>query len=150
MDICAGTPEAHRHQIDPGDAAQTGGVATYQIHLRSGKGEEGIGGDGSRLRDDTADLDHRPFTVDEGHEVDLSTLDRDIPGQNPSSGALQHPGDEPLACPAYRPAMGGSIGAPGSSSSMLTSRKVKTRTVVRNRAGRYMSHTHASSSSSSK
>jgi hypothetical protein len=38
----------------------------------------------------------------------------------------------------------------GSSSSMFTSRNVSTRTRCRNLAGRYMSHTHASSSSISK
>jgi len=39
---------------------------------------------------------------------------------------------------------------PGSSSSIFTSRNVNTRTRCRNLAGRYMSHTHASSSSISK
>ncbi len=39
---------------------------------------------------------------------------------------------------------------PGSSSSIFTSRNVSTRTRCRNLAGRYMSHTHASSSSISK
>jgi len=42
------------------------------------------------------------------------------------------------------------IRTPGSNSSILTSRKLSTLTFCRNRAGRYISHTHASSKRISK
>ncbi len=114
------------------------------------EGGDRVRGDRTWLGDDRPHLHHRADTVEVDHEVDLAAGYGHVPAEDLTACPSKHPGGETLRRSGYPRPMGGSIGAPGSSSSMLTSRKVSTRTFVRNRAGRYMSHTHASSNSSSK
>ncbi len=125
-------------------------MTTDQRDLHVVEGGDGIRGQRSRLGENGTDLDDGADTVDHGDQIDLTAGDGDVAPDDLRTGPREHSSGDPLAGPTYERPMGGSIGAPGSSSSMFTSRKVRTRTLVRNRAGRYMSHTHASSSSSSK
>lgn len=93
-------------------------------------------------------LNGHTLAIDHHHEIDFATTHANVATDNGSSAAQEKAGGYSLAestdlSPAQRAEV-------GSSSSMLTSRKVITLTLLTNRAGRYISHTHASFNSSSK
>lgn len=83
-----------------------------------------------------------------GEDVDLSAPYSQIAIDDSEPVASQECCGGQLSDRSHVPS--GQSRTPGSSSSMFTSRNVNTRTRWRNLAGRYMSHTHASSSSISK
>lgn len=84
----------------------------------------------------------------EHDQVDLATVDLDVPADDSGAAIGQEGSSNRLAeGPDVLPTQSWVV---GSSSSMFTSRNVITLTRFTKRAGRYMSHTQASSSSSSK
>ena len=91
-------------------------------------------------------LDQDRWTGYPGHEqVDLTERVSDVAGDDPVAPAPVRLGGDPLTERTQRPAVDAPYRrAPGSSSSMLTSRKESTVTAFRKRAGRYMSQTQAS------
>lgn len=93
-------------------------------------------------------LDGYSCTCTLDDEVDLSPPDTHVAVDDRETVAHQIVGGDVLSKLAQ--AMRRQRRTPGSSSSIFTSRKVSTRTCCRNLAGRYMSHTQASSSSISK
>jgi len=93
-------------------------------------------------------LDGDPRAVPLDDEVDLTSTDTNVAVDDRETAPNQVVGSDSLpklAQPTRRQRR-----TPGSSSSIFTSRKVSTRTCCRNLAGRYISHTQASSSSISK
>ncbi len=97
---------------------------------------------------DSLHLHHHPLSSVSDDEIDFSPTDPHVA----LFDRYFAPGEESLSkLFTGRPdAASCQIWVPGSSSSMLTSRKLRTRTFWRKRAGRYMSHTQASSISISK
>lgn len=94
---------------------------------------------------DRLDLDDHPPGGPGHEEIALGTGGADVATEDPEAPYGVALGGQALT-------QGTDLGpaqsrAPGSSSSMLTSRKLSTVTRFRKRAGRYMSHTQASSSS---
>jgi hypothetical protein len=102
--------------------------------------ERVTGGDGLHLHED------RRTGSPIGHDqVDLTEREPDVAGDDPVAPALVRVGGDPLAERTQRPTVDARYRrAPGSSSSMLTSRNESTVTAFRKRAGRYMSQTQAS------
>ena len=82
------------------------------------------------------------------NEIDLTTANSDVPSNDRHAVSLEKGGGNGFPQPSD--IRFSQIWTPGSSSSMLMSLNVMTRTLCRNRAGRYMSQTHASSKSISK
>jgi hypothetical protein len=96
-------------------------------------------------------LDGDPAAPDSDHEIYLSAADTDIAVDDDRTVVDEKPGGDTLTEGPQSSAMIVLYRAElGSSSSMLMSRNVITLTLLTNRAGRYMSHTHASFNSSSK
>lgn len=97
------------------------------------------------------DLDGDPAARDGDDEIDLPAANTDIAADDDRTVVDEKPGSDTLTkgpessavIVLYRAEV-------GSSSSMFMSRNVMTLTLLTNRAGRYMSHTHASFNSSSK
>jgi hypothetical protein len=83
-----------------------------------------------------------------GENVDLTSTDPHVAFDDVKPAANEKLRSDPLSEMPNLPLR--QRRTPGSSSSIFTSRNVSTRTRCRNLAGRYMSHTHASSSSISK
>jgi hypothetical protein len=99
------------------------------------------------------DLNGNPGPVDRHNEIELSSTNARVAGDEPGPSGDEKAGGDILTKGTKRLAsrIGGAQRAEeGSSSSILTSRNVITLTLLTNRAGRYMSHTHASFNSSSK
>jgi hypothetical protein len=93
-------------------------------------------------------LDSGNIPINRDNEIEFSAPDAQVPVSNDGAAVLQKTGGNRFAksaesSVAYRAEL-------GSSSSMFTSRNVITLTLLTNRAGRYMSHTHASFNSNSK
>lgn len=109
----------------------------------------------SRRRSDRLDLDHDPLASSLGEDVDLAATDLEVPTEDAGAAPFQEAccdaltESAQLATGPIDPSCDHIVGA-GSSSSMLTSRNVRTRTLFTNRAGRYMSQTQASTKVSSK
>lgn len=97
-------------------------------------------------------FDGDPLGSLDGKQIDLAATDAYVAFQNPQSTPFEKRSGKRFANASQPGQVGWLISSElaGSSSSMFTSRKVITLTCLTNRAGRYMSHTHASSSSSSK
>lgn len=94
---------------------------------------------------DGAHLDHDRGPAVPGDQVDLPVTDYDIAATDFEPLAEQPPGCDSLAGAPQRCAgVVQSLSSVFSSFSTFTSRKVRTRTFSRNRAGRNMSQTHAS------
>jgi hypothetical protein len=112
-----------------------------------------LGTTSTRGRGDGLHLDHDPLAADHREYVDLAACQLDVASENAHPPAVEECGGdvfpEGTDGPASRRRVAQIVGV-GSSSSMLTSRKVSTRTRLTNRAGRYMSQTQASTSVSSK
>lgn len=101
-----------------------------------------------RLSEHRLDLHGDPPSVEDHHEIQLTVFDPQIVSFDHCAA-----GDEKAACNRFAEPADTSrtqICIDGSSSSMFTSRKLRTWTFFRKRAGRYMSHTHASLRVSSK
>ena len=93
-------------------------------------------------------LNRHTLAINDDHEIDFASTHTDVATDDGGSAAQKKAGGYSLAestdlTPTQRAEV-------GSSSSMLTSRKVITLTLLTNRAGRYISHSHASFNSSSK
>jgi len=96
-------------------------------------------------------LDDYPAAPDGDNEIDLPTAntniavddDRTVVDEESGSDTLTNGTQSFAVIVLYRAEL-------GSSSSMFMSRNVITLTLLTNRAGRYMSHTHASFNSNSK
>lgn len=100
------------------------------------------------LRSTGLDLDGGSFPVDRHQEIQFAAPDAQIAILDDSAPPLQEVDCYRFTEPAETsPAQRAEV---GSSSSILTSRKVITLTLFTNLAGRYMSHTHASFNSNSK
>ncbi len=99
-------------------------------------------------RNTCLDLDNGTLALMFHKQIDLATPDANIAVQQPDATILQETNRDGLTETAQLPRA--QIAEVGSSSSMLTSRNVITFTLLTNRAGRYISHTHASFNSSSK
>ena len=145
MDLDSPRPEAHSHQVDPANAC----LRRDSRHVGSFDGIDGVdrvvtGGDAAHLYGDTA------ATV--GHdEIDLATGNNDIASQLDEPPAGEPKCREPLTRRAQGcAALAQSLSSVFSNFSTFTSRKVSTWTCSRNRAGRNMSHTHASLMTTSK
>lgn len=93
-------------------------------------------------------LDGDDARSETNHEIDLSPPRPGI--SHHYIGAATNQEILGMLFPELRQRPGSQMRGWGSSSSMFTSRKLITRTFLRKRAGRYMSHTQASSRSISK
>lgn len=93
-------------------------------------------------------LDRNPGAPQADNEVELAPTDRYIAIEDVRTTIIEKNCGETLA--ESTEVTTTQRAEVGSSSSMLTSRKVITFTLLTNRAGRYISHTHASFNSSSK
>ncbi len=94
---------------------------------------------------DGAHLDGHASPVIDGEEVDLTTFDLQVPIQDRHALRGEPPGCQMLPGHTQRKARVDQMEiSVFSNFSTFTSRKVRTRTVSRNRAGRNMSHTQAS------
>ncbi len=94
------------------------------------------------------DLNGHTLAIKDHHEIYFAATHSDVATDNGRPTAQKKTGGYRLSESAdLFPAQRAEV---GSSSSMLTSRKVITFTLLTNRAGRYISHTHASFNSSSK
>jgi hypothetical protein len=103
------------------------------------------------ITDDRLDFDRYRRSTDSNNQVNLAIGNANVAAKNGRPPALQKDTGAGLTHhtdPVSRIGVYTFSGC--SSSSMFTSRKVMTLTFFTKRAGRYISHTHASSSSSSK
>ncbi len=96
------------------------------------------------------DLEGDEHPVAPGEDVEFGSSGAYVAAFDHHTTSGEEPHCDRLAESAHMRAGPLQMAVEGSSSSMLTSRKVITLTRFTKRAGRYMSHTHASSSSSSK
>jgi len=94
------------------------------------------------------DFNRNPQFSECNYEIYLTAPDSHVSCDEMGSAAHEEPGSQRFTGGSQFPPIQSCT--PGSSSSMFTSLNVSTRTLFRNRAGRYMSHTQASSSSTSK
>jgi hypothetical protein len=139
-------PQTYRYQVDPSrsddpsegaDLGRLGIVEGVQRITSLGCVDHG------RL-----DLHRHPASTILDENIDLAPSDANVAVHDPKSVANEKRGCDPLS--EFADPTASQRRMPGSSSSIFTSRNVSTRTRWRNLAGRYMSHTHASSSSISK
>lgn len=128
-------------------------LSRQRAHLLSlGRGEVIQGIIGGSGWDDRLHLHHSPGGPEANDQVDFAATNDNVASQDPTAVTRQKRSGEALTETAETAAMlrRRQSRLAGSSSSMLTSRNVITLTRFTKRAGRYMSHTQASSNSSSK
>ena len=156
-----GTPTARSTQRKPSGGSgapvdpthrrvECGGGSPHPCGLGRVEGEHGIDPVGETLPGHAAHLDDGSFTAGVDQQVDLASSHSQVAPDHAAPVTGDEVAGQPLGRLTEEAAAIGHSRPDCSISSTLTSRKVSTLTRLRNRAGRYMSHTQASSSRTSK
>lgn len=137
MNLNTPGPESDADEVHPGGLQSSGEVPNV-IAFGAVDSVDGISGTGPG-----PDFYHHLRRTVTGDNVDLATVDFDILPDHRETLLAEPPGSKPLSRIPHR-GVAQSLSSVFSSFSTFTSRKVRTLTCSRNRAGRNMSHTQAS------